>query len=986
MQTHIAFCLFVTSLVSMLAGAGLYAQEPSRLRLKDNSFSVGHVVPSPLENHLAWQGEGFGEPFQFQINAIRALSPVDADSLETPTKDGHLFELAGGGMLTGELLELNNQSVSVRSSILGDVRIRRDHLLSIVDATYAGKVLYSGPANDATWTSTGAETDWQFEGGALVSQKSGGTLIGQVGLTAKTRIAMTLTWKTGSPDFVVALGTDRSATEARAEDVDSAARLEVWDREFALVRETDGNADIEILEKMRPASNRLDIVFYIDQIAGVVIACDQHGRPLERLEVPADTYALRTAVHLSNVGPTLQLEKFEVREWDGLTTQSSNAEGAVLTSDRMLTAFVTGYDHASQELILSSPQGDQRIPLKTLRRGELAHIEPQAAVKPGSKLQDIAPEVVQPAQPGEGPAKAAGEVTAKDVAASEESSKIDAKREPATSNDIFSATEPAQPEQEAQPADVEVEILLVDGSRLSGRWLAAEDNALRFQANGLEEIISFPAPKLLRLIGSDDRFQVAATGRAGQLKFADTQLTGALAAPTAPGDQSHLFWQPVGSENSVEISASVSGAIIYRKPLPKVEATGAHVPRANQQVVRMFINPQASVNSKNTRSSSTTQSVPEIAFRTGDVIAAEITEIDESGIKFKSKQSTTTAAPHGQVQSVTLNPASSGSETSPEKLERLMTVPRSMKLDPPTHLFIATNGDYLRGRLVRMHGDSVTIEVRLELVEIPKAQVARIIWLHDRLWDEAKPEEQDDPAAEPPEPENLFQLHAIRDGDRGLTFAPKTHTELEISGTSELLGDCSVEIEKLNQLLFGHDIEARVRDYRDDPWTLALAQYPRVFLDDGSPETATQGGDSEFVGKAAPGFGLQTLDGERFRLQDHHDRILVLDFWASWCGPCVQTMPQVEEVVAEIGTDRVHLVAVNIQEAESRVAAAVKRLGIKATVLLDVDGEVAAAYKAQAIPQTVIIDRDGNVTHLFVGGGARFIAGFREALESLTVD
>lgn len=220
-------------------------------------------------------------------------------------------------------------------------------------------------------------------------------------------------------------------------------------------------------------------------------------------------------------------------------------------------------------------------------------------------------------------------------------------------------------------------------------------------------------------------------------------------------------------------------------------------------------------------------------------------------------------------------------------------------------------------------------------------------------------------------------------GDRGLTFQPQQVRAGTISGRSELLGDCSIDIQQINQLLFG-DIALRVREFRQDPWTLSLAQYPRVYLeseDDGSGGTI--GTSSAMVGEAAPDFGLKTLSGDAFRLRAQRDRVVVLDFWASWCGPCMQTMPMVDEVVNELGSDQVHLVAVNIQESPDRVAAAVERLQLGATVLLDVDGEVAAAYEANAIPQTVIIDRDGNVTHVFIGGGSRFVSQFRAALKTV---
>ena len=147
--------------------------------------------------------------------------------------------------------------------------------------------------------------------------------------------------------------------------------------------------------------------------------------------------------------------------------------------------------------------------------------------------------------------------------------------------------------------------------------------------------------------------------------------------------------------------------------------------------------------------------------------------------------------------------------------------------------------------------------------------------------------------------------------------------------------------------------------------------------------------EAPIVGQLAPDFTLQTPLGETVVLSEIVDRAgaqgqpVVLNFWASWCGPCIQTMPLVEEVVDEIGADRVHLVAVNIQETAARAQVAVERLEMSATVLLDSECQTAAAYAANAIPQTVIIDREGKVTHLFVGGGPKFVAQLREALQSL---
>ena len=354
------------------------------------------------------------------------------------------------------------------------------------------------------------------------------------------------------------------------------------------------------------------------------------------------------------------------------------------------------------------------------------------------------------------------------------------------------------------------------------------------------------------------------------------------------------------------------------------------------------------------------------------------------------------------MQHAWINANTQSKLATPEKLQRLMTVPRSMKQDPPTHLLVSNSGDYLRGRLLSLDESKLTVEVRLSILELPVSEVAQIIWLHDRDWDNAPQAKtgaaeesssetaevanatsESSDAATGPSEDKRFRVHAIRSSDRGLTFVPTGVSSNSLHGDSDLLGECKVRIQDVHQLLFGTDITEAIREFRDDPWTLSLAQYPRAFLEDGETGGNSVGELSPLVGELAPDFGLDTLAGESFRLSKHRDRIVVLDFWASWCGPCVQSMPLVEAAVAEFGADQVELVAVNIQETPARIQAAVERLGLSATVLLDVDGQVAAAYQAQAIPQTVVIDREGKVTHLFVGGGSRFIVQFKAALESV---
>lgn len=197
----------------------------------------------------------------------------------------------------------------------------------------------------------------------------------------------------------------------------------------------------------------------------------------------------------------------------------------------------------------------------------------------------------------------------------------------------------------------------------------------------------------------------------------------------------------------------------------------------------------------------------------------------------------------------------------------------------------------------------------------------------------------------------------------------------------ELLGACRVDLGKIDQLLVGAAIEESAATLAFHQWKLSPALEPLA-----APEG--DNGDSEglasvLVGKPAPDFELELLDGDKFRLNRERGSVVVLDFWASWCGPCLQTMPQVETVAREFAGAGVKLISVNQQEMPERIRDVLARLELKAVVALDREGLIGERYGAITIPLTVIIDRDGNVVRVFSGGGATFGDRLRSALEQV---
>ncbi len=97
----------------------------------------------------------------------------------------------------------------------------------------------------------------------------------------------------------------------------------------------------------------------------------------------------------------------------------------------------------------------------------------------------------------------------------------------------------------------------------------------------------------------------------------------------------------------------------------------------------------------------------------------------------------------------------------------------------------------------------------------------------------------------------------------------------------------------------------------------------------------------------------------------------------------MQTMPLVEEAIAEFDPTQVRLVSVNLEESADHVRSVLERHRMNVTVALDIDGVAAQRYQARAIPQLVIVGKDGKVARLYVGGGSQTVEQMKAAISEL---
>src|SRR5688572_5939717 len=120
-------------------------------------------------------------------------------------------------------------------------------------------------------------------------------------------------------------------------------------------------------------------------------------------------------------------------------------------------------------------------------------------------------------------------------------------------------------------------------------------------------------------------------------------------------------------------------------------------------------------------------------------------------------------------------------------------------------------------------------------------------------------------------------------------------------------------------------------------------------------------------GKKAPDFSLTTLDGQDVKLADLKGNVVVLDFWATWCGPCVKAMPHLQELAndTELKEKGLRVFAVNLRESEDKVEPFIESNQYTLTVPMDREGSVAQSYKVQGIPTQVVIGRNGMIHKVF---------------------
>ena len=859
------------------------AAEPAVLDLPGGGTLPGTLLPAAADGDgprgtLVWQSTLFAKPFEFhldEIGGLRFVGVVAAAATAAPFR----CQLRGGDVIDGDLESIDaKQVVIVPSGKAGPVAIERGIVQGITRRGAGTAGTYVGPAGLAGWQQA-PEATWTEEAGRIAAQRRGASVSRDVGAPARARYDMIVSWRQ-PPEFRVAVA---AADTAR----DDSYRLEVLGMaaagaSAALVRQEAEKAGLKPLEIERPAQGRLRIVMFVDQEKGrlaVVLAAEGAAPRSAEVTVPPPARPASARFRLSLSSGDLCLESLRVTPWKTAEPRLDEDEGTAIVGrdGRRIGAEIESFDKAAGQLVLRpNAGGPERLPIDSVDEITFALAPVPGDAGPGPAIRVL---------------RASGGTLSGDLHHIDEEA-VWLSREGLDApvavprSDILAITSlrAAQPPRglpgrsgEFRAAGVVLRGCLVDGSpwQAGVAWQplgSATASPLAVGAAGAVTVEYVPrSPK--GEPGAGMQIEVGGIGgvvnQDGAGFFVVTMLAddGAAArdGTLQPGDRL-LAVRPREQGAYVETKGLDADTVmnllrgrVGTKVALRVTDGGGDNPReiilergaiyvAGRDVLERALQTHARLAAVRVAVPDGGRQFPALAIlRSGDVVSCAVEAMDGRGMRLRTpvadagaETAVTVAAT--LVRAVELDPAAASRGIDKVRQERLLTVPRSQRDAPPTHLLRLRDGDYLRGRLESLDAETVTIDVRGERKRLPRADVVRVIWLHS---DDAVPQAA---AADQPQGEGLL-VQGVAASGRVTLVAERMEGNL-IRGRSPAFGTGRIDVDGLERLLIGKAIAADAEELPYSRWRLKPAPEPKAAASGGAGQPAASGGDGQ---SASPG-------------------------------------------------------------------------------------------------------------------------------------